>query len=91
MLKYYSGMKARIDNNPFHPWYDLYTFLDELLERVRLTPEQRLILREKIRHTPNEDIVRKLEDLGGKTYSVNYISTIWKQHISKQIVRQAYL
>lgn len=91
MLKYYAGMKARIDGNPFHPWYDLYAFLDELLDRVRLTPEQRLILKEKIRHTPNEDIVRQLEDLGGKTYSVNYISTIWKQHISKQIVRQAYL
>jgi hypothetical protein len=62
-----------------------------LIERTRLTPEQRLILREKINHVSNEQIVKDLEDLGGKSYSVNYISTIWKQHISKQIVKQAYL
>lgn len=30
-------------------------------------------------------------DINGRSYSVNYISTIWKQHISKQIVKYAYL
>ena len=66
-------------------------FLDELMRRVRLSPEHRLILEEKIDHVSNEDIVKHLEEMGGKTYSINYISTIWKQHITKQLVKQAYL
>ena len=91
MLKYYAGMKTKVEGDPYHPWWELYNFLDMLIERTRLTPEQRLILKEKINHVSNEQIVKDLEDLGGKSYSVNYISTIWKQHISKQIVKQAYL
>ena len=35
--------------------------------------------------------MKELEALGGKSYSINYISTIWKQHITKQIAKQAYL
>lgn len=91
MLKYYNGMVPKIENNIHHPWWDPYMFLDELMRRVRLSPEHRLILEEKIDHVSNEDIVKHLEEMGGKTYSINYISTIWKQHITKQLVKQAYL
>lgn len=91
MLKYYSGMKAKTEDNPFHPWWCMYDFLDELMGRVRWSPEHKLILIRKIDKVSNEQIAKELEDLSGKTYSVNYISTIWKQHISKQIVKQAYL
>lgn len=91
MLKYYNGMKTKTEGNIHHPWWDPYEFLDLLIKRARLTPEHRLILEEKINRVPNEQIVIDLEELGGKTYSINYISTIWKQHISKQLVKQAYL
>ena len=91
MLKYYNGMKSKVKDNPYHPWWELYNFLDELIEKTRLSPEQKLILEEKIAHVPNEDIVKHLEEMGGKTYSINYISTIWKQHITKQIAKRAYL
>lgn len=91
MLKYYNGMKVKVEDKIHHPWWDPYQFLDILIERTRLTPEQRLILEEKIDRVPNEQIVIDLEELGGKTYSINYISTIWKQHITKQIAKQAYL
>lgn len=91
MLKYYNGMVPKLEDNIHHPWWDPYMFLDELMRRVRLSPEHRLILEEKIDHVSNEDIVRHLEEMGGKTYSINYISTIWKQHITKQLVKQAYL
>ena len=84
-------MKAKTEGNPFHPWWEMYNFLDELIGRTRLSPEHKLILEEKINHVPNEQIVSDLEKMGGKTYSVNYISTIWKQHITKQIAKQAYL
>lgn len=35
MLKYYNGMKCAINDNPYHPWWYMYEFLDELIERVR--------------------------------------------------------
>lgn len=91
MLKYYSGMKAVVDGNPYHDWWYMYEFLDELINRVRWSPEHKIILWRKINRVPNEDIVAELERLGYKAYSVNYISTIWKQHISKRIAKQARL
>ena len=91
MLKYYSGMKAKTKDNPYHDWWYCYEFLDELIERVRWSPEHRIILERKIDKIPNEEITAELEELGYKSYSVNYISTIWKQHISKRIAKQAYL
>lgn len=91
MLKYYSGMEAKTRDNPYHPWWCMYDFLDELLERVRWSPEHKHILIRKIDKVSNEQIAKELEEMSGKSYSVNYISTIWKQHITKQVVKQAYL
>lgn len=91
MLKYYSGMKGKVIDDPYHPWWPMYDFLEELIDRVRWTPEHWHILIKKIDKTPNEQIAKELYDINGKSYSVNYISTIWKQHISKQIVKYAYL
>lgn len=91
MLKYYNGMKAVTDGNPYHDWWYMYEFLDELINRVHWSPEHEIILWRKIDHVPNENIVAELEGLGYKAYSVNYVSTIWKQHISKRIAKQAEL
>lgn len=91
MLKYYGGMKAKTDGQPLHPWWDMYNLLDILIKKAKLTEEQQLILDAKIAHVSNEDIVRELEKMGGKTYSVNYVSTIWKQHITKRMAKAAYL
>lgn len=91
MLKYYSGMKSKLIDNPYHPWWHMYDFLEELMDRVRWTSEHKHILIRKIDKIPNEQIAKELFDINGKSYSVNYISTIWKQHISKQIVKYAYL
>ena len=91
LLKYYSGMKAKTIDNPQSPWWDIYDFLEELIDRVRWSPEHKYILIRKIDKISNEQIAKELYDINGKSYSVNYISTIWKQHISKQIVKYAYL
>ena len=91
MLKFYSGMKAKIIDNPYHPWWPMYDFLEELIDRVKWSPEHYHILVRKIDKIPNEEIAKELLDINGRSYSVNYISTIWKQHISKQIVKYAYL
>ena len=45
----------------------------------------------KIDKVPNEQIAQELEDNFGRTYSVNYISTIFKQSIPKEIAKYAYL
>lgn len=91
LLKFYSGMKTVIDDNIDRDWWEPYDFLDYLIERVRWSPEQKHILVRKIDRVPNETIVEELRQLGYKSYSVNYISTIWKQHISKRIAKHAYL
>lgn len=91
MLKYYGGMKAKTDGQPLHPWWDMYNLLDVLIDRAKLTEEQKIILEAKIAHVSNEDIVRELEKMGGKTYSINYVSTIWKQHIPKRLTKAAHL
>ncbi len=91
MLKYYAGMKGNIRENPHHEWWYMYEFLDELIERIDWSEEHEIILWRKIDRVPNEEIVSELESKGLKAYSVNYISTIWKQHLSKRIAREAYL
>jgi hypothetical protein len=91
LLKYYSNMKTHTEGNPYSPWWEVYIFLDTLLDRAIWSPEHELILVRKIDKIPNEEIVRELENLGGRSYSINYISTIWKQSITKKIVRYAYL
>ena len=91
MLKYYSGMKGRIIDDPYHPWWDMYDFLEELIDMVRWTPEHKHILIRKIDKVSNEQIAKELFEMNGRSYSVNYISTIWKQNITKQIVKYAYL
>lgn len=91
MLKYYNGMKARAGDDPYNEWWIPYEFLDELINRIHWSKEHEIILWRKINRVPNEEIVKELAELGHKAYSVNYISTIWKQHLSKRIVKEAYL
>lgn len=91
LLKYYNGMVSKINGDPLNDWYDIYAFLDLLISRIRWTPEQEIILKRKIDKVPNEEIVKELGSLDHKSYSVNYISTIFKQHISKRICKMAYL
>ena len=76
MMKNYSGMKAKLIDNPYHPWWCMYDFLEELIDRVDWSPEHWHILIRKIDKIPNEQIAEELFKINGKTYSVNYISTI---------------
>lgn len=88
MLKHYAGMKGKLIDDPYHAWWDMYEFLDELMGRIDWTPEYEHILVRKIDKVPNEVIAQELA-AQGKTFSVNYISTIFKQNISKEIAREA--
>ena len=73
----------------------MYDFLDELVRRyaasAAASPEHKVILARKVLGFSNEEIVRELEDYYNRSYSINYISTIWKRSIAKAISKQAEL
>ena len=91
MLKFYSSIKGKCIDNPYHDFWEIYDFLDEIIEKVRWSPEHKHILIRKIDKVSNEEIAKELTEEFDKSYSVNYISTIWKQHITKRIAKQAGL
>ena len=45
MLKFYSGMKAKIIDNPYHPWWPMYDFLEELIDRVSVSGTYHILVR----------------------------------------------
>ena len=59
----------------------LKSTIDFYIEIAHLTPIQLRILELKIRGDRNEDIVRKIKKEFQKSYSVNYISTIYRKRI----------
>lgn len=70
---------------------DLLKTLDYYVGRATLTDTQREILDLKLRHERNQDIASKVNKKYGKTYTTNYISTIFKQRIVPQIAAAAKL
>ena len=55
------------------------------IERAELSELQKLILKRKIQKFRNQDIANEVNRLFGKSYTANYISTIFRQKIIKQI------
>lgn len=66
----------------------LYT-LDYYVTRADLPQIQKDILQLKIQKKKNQDIADQINSTYGKTYNANYISTIFKQKILKQIAATA--
>lgn len=55
------------------------------VDRAELTDLQKLILKRKVQKFRNQDIANEVNSLFGKSYTANYISTIFRQKIIKQI------
>jgi len=97
LLKFYAGMHYGLcdSNDPHSDWWEVYDFLDELVRRyaasAAASPEHKVILARKVLGFSNEEIVRELENYYNRSYSINYISTIWKRSIAKAISKQAEL
>lgn len=70
--------------------YILYS-LDEIIEKTDLSKDRLAILIWKIDKKSNLRIAEFLQKKYGKTYTENYISTIWKQEICTKIAKQAEL
>lgn len=62
-----------------------------LIEKTNLEDYQLDILQKRIQHIPNDDIRWEINKKYGKTYSVNYISTIYHQKILPKIAKTADL
>ena len=65
--------------------------LDFYIEKADLTPSQREILQLKMEHVYNQTIATHINKKFGKSYTANYISTIFKQKIIVRINSAASL
>lgn len=59
------------------------------IKRAKLTDLQYTILRRKIQKVRNQDIANEVNRIFNKSYTANYISTIFRQKIIKQINKAA--
>lgn len=70
------------------PWATLTNLMDTLkfyVERADLTELQRELLDMKLRKITNVDIAKQINEKWKKTYTPNYISTIFRQRIIPKI------
>ena len=82
LILYYKDLSISFNDNNSNYLIDT---LDFYIENTPLSEIQQLILREKINRTKNQLIADKINKQFGKSYSPNYISTIFRHRIIKQI------
>ena len=82
LILYYQWFKLKDDDSNSNHLVDT---LDFYIENAGLSEIQQLILREKINHTKNQLIADKINAQFNKSYSPNYISTVFRHRIIKQI------
>lgn len=68
---------------------EFHDTLNFYIARANLSPAQQLILQLKIQKKSNEEISKLVEQEFGKAYTINYISTIFRQKIIPSICEAA--
>ena len=91
LLENYEDLRISADNKPESTISFLLDTLDFYIEKANLSESKKTILEYKKNKIQNESIKKKLEKDFGLTHSANYISTIWKQKICKEIADAAQL
>lgn len=91
LLENYEDLKIGSINKPESTIGFLLDTLDFYIERTNLSEPKKIILNYKKNKIQNEIIKEKLEKDFNLTHSANYISTIWKQKICKEIAETAQL
>lgn len=91
LLENYEDLKISVVNKPDSTISFLLDTLDFYIEKANLSDAKKIILNYKRSRIQNEIIRKKLEKDFGLTHSANYISTIWKQKICKEIADAAQL
>lgn len=74
-------MDPKVDSTTHH----LFKTLEFYIEMAQLTELQQEILQLKIEKVKNQDIAAHINKKYGKSYTANYISTLFRQKIIKQI------
>lgn len=91
LLENYEDLRISVINKPESTISFLLDTLDFYIEKANLSDAKKVILDYKRNKIQNEIIRKKLEKDFGLTHSANYISTIWKQKICKEIAEAAQL
>lgn len=91
LLENYEDLKIGTLNKPDSTIGFLLNTLDFYIDLSNLSEQKKLILEYKKAKIQNEIIKEKLFEKFGLTHSANYISTIWKQKICKEIAETAKL
>lgn len=90
IVSFYEYLETYIVNHFDSAQKFILDTLEYYIKNTKLTDCQLAILRLKIGHTLNRDIAAKVNAEYNKTYSINYISTIYRKvcaHISETAVR----
>ena len=91
LLENYEDLRIGALNKPESTIGFLLDTLDFYIDLSDFNEQKKLILEHKKARIQNEVIKEKLSKEFGLTYSANYISTIWKQKICKEISEAAKL
>lgn len=86
----YEALKAATHGKFESDMYHMLMDLDNLMEKVlSKTPVYDTITKYKIQGLKNEEIQEQLKDELNVTYSIEYISSLWRNKIPKMISEQA--
>lgn len=91
LLENYEDLRIGSFNKPESTVGFLLDTLDFYIEKANLSEPKKVILNYKKNKVQNEIIKKDLEKNFNLTHSANYISTIWKQKICKEIAEAAQL
>lgn len=85
----YDLLNDNVDTDILSNSKQFYDTLNFYIARANLTEAQERILHYKIQKRSNEDISKLIEEEFGKAYTINYISTIFRQKIIPSICEAA--
>lgn len=92
LLCHYSALKIETDAKYFNDFYYLIQDFDKLLEKsLREEPIYKDIVNYKIANKTNAEIQQLLQEKHNKSYTVEYISNLWRNKIPKLIAQQAQI
>lgn len=89
LLRQYVTIKEKHFDKCDSEWTVLYDTLDKIIANMNWNPIRWDILQMKINYVSNEDVAKQIYMKHDINYSVNYISTIFRQHIARDIARRA--
>ena len=89
LLRFYAHIKEKHFDRANDGWLYLYEYLDEIISEMNWSDTHWLILQGKVDGKSNEELYKELTEQLGVNISVNYISTVYRRHISRDIARRA--